>query len=90
MLLLNVTEVTAENQNWPKISTNIVKTIFLAKGQKSFGLGPKPSAGECSPPTMCQISQVTCHVSSDPFSPFFYKMMELDAEGSVINGACPV
>ena len=43
-LLLNVTEVTTEHQKWPKISTNSVKSSFIARrGKKASAEGRSPS-----------------------------------------------
>ena len=43
MLLINVTEVTTDDQKQLKISTNRIKALFLPEGQQKPR--PKPSAG---------------------------------------------
>ena len=48
MLIINVTEVTTEDQEWLKISTNRIKAVFLPEGQRKPR--PKPSAGAKSKP----------------------------------------
>ena len=49
-LLINITEVTTENQKWLKIGKNKIKAFLARRAKKP---GPKPSAekAECCPNT---------------------------------------
>ena len=65
------------------LSFRIFKTLSIPNC-KSWGA---KILRECSPPTMCHMSCVTCHVY---FFMGLTKVVELVGGGSVINGSYPV